>query len=89
MILNKANYYTRILSIDDNSFIKLVEILKQSQGNELRQFSYASSGMVNSIICGRMNGLALFPIENVESNQITSLPKNSDILLQLITGIIL
>jgi hypothetical protein len=74
------------LWLDDHTFSKFLDIIDRSQGNNLRQFSSASSAMVDVLVHERVKESASFAIEMVDMHYIIGLPKGSELLLQSITG---
>jgi hypothetical protein len=84
--LEEINRFSRLLSLDDTTFSKFLNILDLSQGNMLRQFSYACHAIVIALVNGNVKELTEFAIEKVGIDDIISSPKGSESLLRKVTG---
>ncbi|KAE8394845.1 hypothetical protein BDV23DRAFT_179232 [Aspergillus alliaceus] len=74
-----------ILSPNDTAFAEFVRLLSLSQGELLRKFSKAILPPLIALLHGALGDTEPFPLENVDPQQILSLPKGSTSLLRLIS----
>ncbi|KAB8232589.1 uncharacterized protein BDW43DRAFT_311974 [Aspergillus alliaceus] len=70
---------------NDTAFAEFVRLLSLSQGELLRKFSKAILPPLIALLHGALGDTEPFPLENVDPQQILSLPKGSTSLLRLIS----
>lgn len=83
-LLSRLNGF-RIMSLTDSEFQEFVEILDNSQGNMLRQYSAAVAPMVRALTAGYSeHQQGMLDFEQVSMGDILKHPKGSPELLNLI-----
>lgn len=75
----------RILAPNETDFNLFLDILEESQGGLLRQFSNAADKIVRHLIYEDMNYPEPFHLEVVEAKEILEHPKGSPGLLRILS----
>ncbi|KAJ5778662.1 hypothetical protein N7520_001908 [Penicillium odoratum] len=73
-----------IFAPNDTEFKLLIDILEESQGGLLRQFSSAAEGIVRHLIYEDTDHAGPFLLETIDSKEIFKHPKGSPRLLEIL-----